>query len=236
PLWLGSLKSNIGHAQAAAGVGGVIKMVMALNRELLPRTLHVDQPSSHVDWDAGAVELLTDPVAWPRGERVRRAGVSSFGVSGTNAHVILEEAPVEEASGVEVVAAAGGVVPWVVSGRSARALAAQAGRLLEYVRAAQADGGGVDAVGVGRALVGSRAVFEHRAVVLGSDVEELEAGLAGLAEGKAFGGAGGVAAGRVRSGRVAVLFSGQGSQRAGMGRELYDAFPAFASAFDEVCA
>ncbi|GDY58227.1 hypothetical protein SVIO_088500 [Streptomyces violaceusniger] len=181
PLWLGSLKSNIGHAQAAAGVGGVIKMVMALNRELLPRTLHVDRPSSHVDWDAGAVELLTDPVAWPRGERVRRAGVSSFGVSGTNAHVILEEAPVDEATNVEVVSA-GGVTPWVVSGRSAGALAAQASRLLEYVRSPQADGGGVDAVGVGRALVGSRAVFEHRAVVLGSDVEELTAGLQRLAE------------------------------------------------------
>ncbi|XNN03555.1 type I polyketide synthase [Streptomyces sp. Inha503] len=236
PLWLGSLKSNIGHAQAAAGVGGVIKMVMALNREMLPRTLHVDQPSSHVDWDAGAVELLTEAVAWPRGERVRRAGVSSFGVSGTNAHVLLEEAPVDEASSVEVVSAGGGVTPWVVSGRSAGALAAQAGRLLEYVRAAQADGGGgVDVAGVGRALVSSRAVFEHRAVVLGSDVEEVTAGLAGLVEGKSAGG--GVVVGRVRSGgRVAVLFSGQGSQRAGMGRELYEAFPVFASAFDEVCA
>ncbi|WP_262706021.1 MULTISPECIES: type I polyketide synthase [Streptomyces] len=241
PLWLGSLKSNIGHTQAAAGVGGVIKMVMALNREVLPRTLHVDQPSSHVDWDAGAVELLTEAVAWPRGERVRRAGVSSFGVSGTNAHVVLEEAPAEEVPSGEAVSAGGGVpsgvVPWVVSGRSAGALAAQAGRLLEYVRAAEADGG-VDAVGVGRALVSSRAVFEHRAVVLGSDVEELTAGLAGLVEGKSAGGAGGgVVVGRVRSGgRVAVLFSGQGSQRAGMGRELYEAFPVFATAFDEVCA
>ncbi|WP_346168585.1 ketoacyl-synthetase C-terminal extension domain-containing protein, partial [Streptomyces javensis] len=155
PLWLGSLKSNIGHTQSAAGVGGVIKMVMALNREMLPRTLHVDQPSSHVDWDTGAVELLTEAVAWPRGERVRRAGVSSFGVSGTNAHVILEEAPVDEALSVEVVPAGGGVVPWVVSGRSAGALAAQAGRLLEYVRAAEV-GGGMDAVSAGRALVGSR--------------------------------------------------------------------------------
>ncbi|WP_143645201.1 type I polyketide synthase, partial [Streptomyces antioxidans] len=240
PLWLGSLKSNIGHTQAAAGVGGVIKMVMALNREVLPRTLHVDQPSSHVDWDAGAVELLTEPVAWPRGERARRAGVSSFGVSGTNAHVLLEEAPVDEASSVEVVSAGGGVssgvVPWVVSGRSAGALAGQAGRLLEHVRAAQADGSGVDVVGVGRALVGSRAVFEHRAVVLGSDVEELTAGLRRLAETAVGGAAAGVVAGRVRSGRVAVLFSGQGSQRAGMGRELYEAFPVFAAAFDEVCA
>ncbi|XHM54570.1 SDR family NAD(P)-dependent oxidoreductase [Streptomyces iranensis] len=235
PLWLGSLKSNIGHAQAAAGVGGVIKMVMALNREMLPRTLHVDRPSSHVDWDAGAVELLTEAVAWPRGERVRRAGVSSFGVSGTNAHVILEEASVEEAPDAEVVSAGGGVTPWVVSGRSAGGLAAQAGRLLEYVRSAQADGGGVDVAGVGRALVGSRAVFEHRAVVLGSDVDELEDGLTSLAEGETTSTAAGVVAGRVRSGRVAVLFSGQGSQRAGMGRELYEAFPVFASAFDEVC-
>ncbi|WP_307841724.1 acyltransferase domain-containing protein, partial [Streptomyces endocoffeicus] len=178
-------------------------------------------------------------MAWPRGERVRRAGVSSFGVSGTNAHVLLEEAPVDESVEVEVSAAGGGVTPWVVSGRSAGALAAQAGRLLEYVRAAQADGGGVDVAGVGRALVGSRAVFEHRAVVLGSDAEALAAGLAALVEGKSVGGAGGaggVVVGRVRSGRVAVLFSGQGSQRAGMGRELYEAFPVFAAAFDEVCA
>ncbi len=236
PLWLGALKSNIGHTQAAAGVGGVIKMVMALNREMLPRTLHVDQPSSHVDWDAGAVELLTEAVAWPRGERVRRAGVSSFGVSGTNAHVVLEEAPAEEAPSEEVVSG-GGVTPWVVSGRSAEALAAQAGRLLEYVRGAQADGGGVDVVGVGRALVSSRAVFEHRAVVLGSDVEELTAGLQRLAAAAVGGAGGGVVTGRVRSGgRVAVLFSGQGSQRAGMGRELYEVFPVFAAAFDEVCA
>ncbi|WP_411762024.1 type I polyketide synthase [Streptomyces iranensis] len=232
PLWLGSLKSNIGHAQAAAGVGGVIKMVMALNREMLPRTLHVDRPSSHVDWDAGAVELLAEAVAWPRGERVRRAGVSSFGVSGTNAHVILEEASVEEAPNVEVVSAGGGVTPWVVSGRSAGGLAAQAGRLLEYVRAAQADGGGVDVVGVGCALVGSRAVFEHRAVVLGSDVEELGAGLAGVARGEAVGGG---VVGRVRSGvgRPVFVFPGQGAQWVGMGARLLDESVVFAEGIAE---
>ncbi|MBL1121170.1 polyketide synthase, partial [Streptomyces sp. 110] len=198
PLWLGSLKSNIGHTQSAAGVGGVIKMLMALDQEVLPRTLHVDQPSSHVDWDAGTVELLAEAVAWPRGERVRRAGVSSFGVSGTNAHVILEEAPAEEAAGGDVEPLVmPAVVPWVVSARSAGALAAQAGRLLEHVRSVQAGGGGVDVVGVGRALVGSRAVFEHRAVVLGSDVGELEAGLVGVARGEV---AGGGVVGRVRSG------------------------------------
>ncbi|MBB4781042.1 acyl transferase domain-containing protein/acyl carrier protein [Streptomyces rapamycinicus] len=233
PLWLGSLKSNIGHAQAAAGVGGVIKMVMALNREMLPRTLHVDQPSSHVDWDAGAVELLAEAVAWPRGERVRRAGVSSFGVSGTNAHVILEEASAEEALSVEVVSAGGGVVPWVVSGRSAGALAAQASRLLEFLSFAQADGGGVDVVGVGRGLVSSRAVFEHRAVVLGSDVEELTAGLVGLAQGGAA--VGGGVVGRVRSGvgRPVFVFPGQGAQWVGMGARLLDESVVFAEGIAE---
>ena len=138
PLWLGSVKSNIGHAQAAAGVAGVIKMVLALRHGMLPPTLHVDEPSPHVDWSAGAVRLLTEAVPWPRGDRPRRAGVSSFGISGTNAHVILEEAPAEPASrsrrpgGLAVPVLGPGAVAWVVSGRTAGGLAGQAGRLAEW--------------------------------------------------------------------------------------------------------
>ncbi|WP_037649310.1 ketoacyl-synthetase C-terminal extension domain-containing protein, partial [Streptomyces hygroscopicus] len=164
PLWLGSLKSNIGHTQGAAGVAGVIKMVMALRHELLPATLYVDEPTPHVDWSGGAVRLLTEPVAWPRNERPRRAGVSAFGISGTNAHVIVEQAPGVGASGLGLVSSeVGGVVPWVVSGRSGEALRGQAAALAEWV----AGDGGVSAVDVGWSLVVARSVFEYRAVVVG---------------------------------------------------------------------
>ncbi|MDL2082275.1 polyketide synthase, partial [Streptomyces sp. GXMU-J15] len=129
PLWLGSVKSNIGHAQAAAGVAGVIKMVMAMREGVLPRTLHVDEPSPHVDWTSGAVELLTDTISWPETGRPRRVGVSAFGIGGTNAHVILEEVLSEEDS-TDSPTVGGGVVPWVVSAGSAVALGAQAGRLV----------------------------------------------------------------------------------------------------------
>ncbi|MFJ8888952.1 type I polyketide synthase, partial [Streptomyces sp. NPDC102402] len=175
PLWLGSLKSNIGHAQAAAGVGGVIKMVMALQEGVLPRTLHVDAPSSQVDWDSGAVSLLTESRAWPETGRPRRAGVSSFGVSGTNAHVVLEQAPVVEPAVEETPVRELPVVPLVVSARSATALETQSGRL----RAALEGVGGPGVVDVGYSLVSSRSVFEHRRVTLGEAVVEGVAGVTG---------------------------------------------------------
>ncbi|WP_435126778.1 type I polyketide synthase [Actinacidiphila sp. bgisy144] len=232
PLLLGSVKSNIGHTQSAAGVAGVIKLVLALRHGLVPRTLHADTPSSHVDWDAGAVRLATDSVPWPESaDRPRRAGVSSFGISGTNAHVIVEQAPAEAA--VEA-APSGGVglpvVPWVVSGRSVEGLAGQAGRLLEFVGEGCA---AVDAVDVGWSLVSSRAVLEHRAVVLGGDGAELCAGLGAVAGGVE---GPGVVSGVVGGvGRLGLVFTGQGAQRVGMGQGLYGAFPVFAEAFDEVC-
>jgi acyl transferase domain-containing protein/acyl carrier protein len=223
PLWLGSLKSNIGHAQAAAGVAGVIKMVMAMRHGVLPRTLHVEEPSPHVDWSAGAVELLTEARSWENGDRPRRAGVSSFGISGTNAHVILEEAPVHEAVEEERPHAPLPVVPWVLSGRSESALRAQAERLAGYV-AGRTD---LTPLDVGYSLAATRSVFEHRAVVVGRDTGELLRGLGEVASGERSGGT-------PVQGKTAFVFSGQGSQRAGMGRELYEAFPVFAHALDEV--
>ncbi|MFB7477234.1 SDR family NAD(P)-dependent oxidoreductase, partial [Kitasatospora sp. NPDC056184] len=223
PLRLGSIKSNIGHTQAAAGVAGIIKMVMAMRHGVLPQTLHADEASPHVEWEAGSVELLSQAQDWHDAGRPRRAGVSSFGVSGTNAHVILEQAPVvEDAPGGADVLPVPGVVPWVLSGRGANALEGQAARLLTAVD-------GLSPADVGVSLVSSRAVFEDRAVVLGGS-----AALASLAEGVE---APGVVRGRaVAGGRVAVLFTGQGSQRARMGAELYETQPVFRAAFDEAAA
>ncbi|MET8544539.1 type I polyketide synthase, partial [Kitasatospora sp. NPDC004799] len=225
PLWLGSLKSNIGHTQAAAGVGGVIKMVMAMRHGVLPRTLHVDEPTPHVDWSAGAVELLTEARPWPQTGRPARAAVSSFGVSGTNAHVVLEQAPVvaEEA----VPESPGGVVPWVLSGRSGAALREQARRLLAAV-------GGERPVDVGFSLVSSRAVFEHRAVVVGEEREALLAGLGALADGLP---GTGVVSGRARTVTGPVfVFPGQGSQWLGMARELLAEEPVFRARMEECAA
>ncbi|MFD0648429.1 ketoacyl-synthetase C-terminal extension domain-containing protein [Streptomyces malaysiensis subsp. malaysiensis] len=216
PLWLGSVKSNIGHTQAAAGVAGVIKMVMAMRHGVLPRTLHVDEPSPHVDWSAGAVELLLGQVAWPDVDRPRRAGVSAFGVSGTNAHVVLEQAPeVVEGSRDEGVALP--AVPWVVSGSGEAAVRAQAERLREFV----VGDPGLDPVDVGWSLASARAGLSHRAVVVGADRDEL------------LGGLGSVVVGVSAGGGLSVLFAGQGSQRLGMGRGLYEAYPVFAAAWDE---
>ncbi|QQM47194.1 SDR family NAD(P)-dependent oxidoreductase [Streptomyces liliifuscus] len=237
PLWLGSVKSNVGHTQAASGVAGVIKMVMAMRAGVLPRTLHVGAPSSHVDWSAGAVELLTEAREWPEVGRPRRAGVSSFGVSGTNAHVIVEQAPVEEPA-AEVVAepdvqsgvesgVAGLPVPWVVSGKSVEALRAQAGAL-----SAQQQTAGSSVADVAFSLNASRAGLEHRGVVLGSSREELLRSLEVLATGAE---APGVVSGRVVDGRLAFLFTGQGAQRVGMGRELAASFPVFAESLERTC-
>ncbi|MER5808984.1 type I polyketide synthase [Streptomyces sp. NPDC002033] len=232
PLLLGSLKSNIGHTQAAAGVASVIKMVEAMRHGVVPRTLHVDEPTPKVDWSSGAVELVTEGRAWPETGRVRRAGVSSFGVSGTNAHVIVEQAPPVEQEQAPVAGPVGGVVPWVLSGKSAEALREQALRLREFVTSSSAD---VSLVDVGHALVSSRAGLEHRAVVLGSDREELLAALAAVAAGEP---AEGVAFG-VRADRedgVVFVFPGQGAQWAGMAVELLDSSPVFAERFGACAA
>ncbi|GAB3832986.1 hypothetical protein GCM10027610_026090 [Dactylosporangium cerinum] len=228
PLYLGSLKSNIGHTQAAAGVAGVIKMVMAMRAGVLPQTLHVDEPTPHVDWSSGAVELLTEGRSWPEFGRPRRAGVSSFGISGTNAHVILEQAP-EAAVAGEQSSVSLPVVPWVLSGRSAVALAGQAERL----QALLLDGSGLGLSDVGSSLAGSRAVFEHRAVVVAGDRDGFLDGLGALARGEgAVNTVSGVASSPAKS---AVVFPGQGSQRVGMGRELWETFPVFARALEEAC-
>ncbi|MGB3443406.1 MAG: type I polyketide synthase [Actinophytocola sp.] len=200
PLWLGSVKSNLGHTQAAAGAASVIKMVMALRHGQLPATLHVDEPTTQVDWTAGSVSLLAEAVPWEANGHPRRAGISSFGISGTNAHVVIEEPPAQE----PVTRAELPAVPWVLSARTEAALRDQIAQL------SRVDG---DPVDVGHTLATTRARFDHRAVLV--DGTEVATGTVG--------------------GRVAFVFTGQGAQRVGMGQGLYEAFPVFAAAFDEVC-
>ncbi|MFD8708579.1 type I polyketide synthase, partial [Kitasatospora sp. NPDC059648] len=223
PLWIGSHKSNLGHSQAASGVASIIKMVFAMQEGLLPQTLHVDEPTPEVDWSSGAVRLLTEARKWPEVDRPRRCAVSSFGMSGTNAHVLLEQAPAEKAVEAEDVTV-DAPVSWVVSGKSEAALRDQAARLAAFV----GERPELSPVDVGYSLALSRARFDHRAVVSGASRDELLAGLAGVASGE-------VSGETVGRGKLAFLFTGQGSQRSGMGRELSEAFPVFAAAFDEVC-
>ncbi|WP_157591551.1 type I polyketide synthase, partial [Saccharothrix syringae] len=220
PLWLGSVKSNLGHTQAAAGVAGIIKVVQAMRHGVMPRTLHVDAPSSRVDWTEGDVRLLTEARPWPDTGRPRRAAVSSFGISGTNAHVVVEA--VDRAEPPPEVDLA---VPVVLSARTDDALREYASRL------AGTTGRTAD---VAHALATARTPFDRRAVVVARDRDELLRGLDALAAGLP---SAAVVRGTARAGRrVGFLFSGQGAQRPGMGRELADRFPAFAAALDRVCA
>ncbi|MFD9044896.1 type I polyketide synthase [Streptomyces bottropensis] len=276
PLWLGSVKSNLAHPQAAAGAAGVIKMVMAMRHGRLPRTLHVDRPTPQVDWTAGAVELLTEPRDWPDLDRPRRAAVSSFGVGGTNAHVIIEQAPadVEPApiaaneparTGDQDLPGQGGfgppstdappdagrasaaegrradapalaplpVVPVLVSARDAEALGSQAARLHAQLTRDNADAGAPRLLDLGLATATTRAALEHRAVVVATDGDDLADALTALAAAEP---APGLVTGLADDQVCAFLFTGQGAQRPGMGRELYAVFPVYAQALDSVCA
>ncbi|MFF4484052.1 beta-ketoacyl synthase N-terminal-like domain-containing protein, partial [Streptomyces sp. NPDC001520] len=237
PLWLGSLKSNIGHAQAAAGVAGVIKMVLAMRHNTLPKTLHADEPTTKVDWSQGAVSLLSEARPWPETGHPRRAGISSFGVSGTNAHVILEQAPPEVAvpeaeaseAGTPGLVATGGVVPWMLSGKTPAALRAQAERLVSHLESGDAP----RAVDVGWSLATTRAALDHRAVILATDTEDGIATARALAEGRpdpllVTGQTG-------TDGKTVFVFPGQGAQWVGMGAQLLNTSPVFATRLRE-CA
>ncbi|MBL1108588.1 SDR family NAD(P)-dependent oxidoreductase [Streptomyces sp. 5-8] len=223
PLLLGSVKSNLGHTQAAAGVAGIIKTVLAMRHGEVPPTLHVDAPTDQVDWSAGAVELALERRPWPATGRPRRAAVSSFGISGTNAHVILEQAPAEPDPAEDAdhpPVRDGAWLPWIVSGRTRRALTGQTERLRDHLAAHP----GIRPADLGLSLATTRARFEHRAVAVGRDTGELLDRLAAAAPLTRMGG------------KTAFLFTGQGAQRLGMGRDLRRAFPVYAEAFDAVCA
>ncbi|MEV4847425.1 SDR family NAD(P)-dependent oxidoreductase [Micromonospora matsumotoense] len=231
PLWLGSIKSNIAHSQASAGLGGVIKMVQAMRHGTVPRTLHVTSPTPHVDWASGAVRLATEPVAWPETGEPRRAAVSSFGVSGTNAHVIVEQPPQPYERSPDAIPPdrRPTLVAWTVSGRGPDGLRAQARRLRDFA----ADHPEVPVADTALSLATTRAALEHRAVAVGEDHAELLRALDAVAGDESTGGA---VRGVVRGDpKTAFLFTGQGAQRPGMGRELYTRHPVFAQAWDEIC-
>ncbi|HEX2315086.1 MAG TPA: SDR family NAD(P)-dependent oxidoreductase, partial [Thermomonospora sp.] len=253
PLWLGSVKSNIGHTQAAAGVAGVIKMVQAMRHGILPRTLHVDEPTPHVDWNGGGISLLTENQPWPETGEPRRAAVSSFGISGTNAHLILER-PLPEPASASSAGRAGasgeertaepeepaqvatpeeppaGLIPWPISARTEEALRGQAAGLSHVLERYPA----LDPLNVSYTLTKGRSLFDRRAVVLADGVDATLEALRSFAEGRPTPLVVQDTLPEVPGG-LALLFSGQGAQRPGMGRELYEAYPAFAAALDEVC-
>ncbi|MGB6162063.1 MAG: type I polyketide synthase, partial [Pseudonocardiaceae bacterium] len=229
PLWLGSLKSNIGHTQAAAGVAGVIKMVMAMWHGMMPKTLHVDSPSSKVDWSAGAVELLTQEREWSETGHPRRAAVSAFGASGTNAHVVLEQAPAVESEDV-VSGAFHGVMPLIVSGCGIEGMRGQADRVAVFVE----EHPQIGVADVGWSLASTRAVLAERGVVVAADRHSALAGLRALARGEP---APGVVTGTADvAGKVVFIFSGQGAQWVGMGQELMRSSPVFAESMDRCAA
>src|ERR1039458_3369397 len=224
PLWLGSVKSNIGHTQAAAGVAGVIKMVMAMRHGILPATLHVDEPTTQVDWSTGAVRLLTQNQDWPDTGRPRRAGISSFGLSGTNAHVLVEQAPAAPPAPVVTPGTPAPVVPWILSARDPDALRAQAERLRSRLA-----GDDLHPADVAYSLATTRAALDHRAVIIGAHRDDMMAALTAVADGES-------PTCRASEGLLAMLFSGQGSQRLWMGRELHERYDVFRQALDAVCA
>lgn len=230
PLWLGSLKSNISHTQAAAGVGGVIKMVLALRHGILPKTLHAEEPTPHVDWASGNVRLLTEARQWPETGRPRRAAVSSFGMSGTNAHLILEQAASEQAGeDPRPRRSTPGAIPWVLSAASKQAVSAQAERLRAHLAACP----GADIADIGYSLATTRARFAHRAIVLDSGLEALLSGLTALSRGEPAPNV--VTADALPHPRPVFVFPGHGWQWHGMAVELLDTSPVFAGRMRE-CA
>ncbi|SMC49299.1 Acyl transferase domain-containing protein [Kibdelosporangium aridum] len=225
PLYLGSIKSNIGHSQAAAGVAGVIKMVHAIRNGLLPRTLHVEQPTSHVDWSTGAVQVLTEARPWPETGRPRRAGVSSFGLSGTNAHLIIEEPPTVEQAVVPQREAT--VVPWLLSAKSPAALRAQAARMRAYIERETE----LDPIDVGYSLLTTRSLFGHRAVLAAATLKDFSVQLGALAEGELP-----IGTPMITDSKPVFVFSGQGSQWPGMGAALYAESDVFAASVRDCVA
>ncbi len=248
PLWLGSIKSNIGHTQAAAGAAGIIKMIMAMRHGHLPASLHIDEPTPHVDWTTGNIQLLTETIPWPDVDRPRRVGVSAFGASGTNSHVILEQAPVAAESASAVVepvvvegvvpggvvpggVVPGGALPWVLSARNEQALRGQAQALAERLAAEPQ----LAPATIGWSLATTRATLDHRTTLIATNLEDFTAGLHALTAGDDHPTIERPHPTTGTDGQRVFLFTGQGSQRSGMGADLYDRFPVFAHAFDEVC-